>query len=136
MVRAGFPINRHILDAIELFTFVDKNEYLSLPSSQRLGITHEPVSDKNMLSASPLHSYTCVFRWFMLLVYHLQSGKLVWSPTSNADNASNKFCSDFFFEKTGLRIDQPTSDGVLLQQELLLDNALAIKMTLFSTFRH
>ena len=46
MVRAGFPINRQILDAKELFTFVDKDEYLSLPSSQRLGITHEPVSDK------------------------------------------------------------------------------------------
>ena len=108
IVRAGFPINRHILDAIELFTFVDKDEYLSLHSSQRLGITHEPVSDKNIFSPSPLHSYTCVF---MLLVYHSQLGKFVWSPTSNAVNASKKFCSDFLFEKTGLRIDQPTSDG-------------------------
>ena len=70
MVRAGFLINRQILDAKELYTFVDKDEYLSLPSSQRLGITHEPVSDKNILSASPLHGYICVFRWFMLLVYH------------------------------------------------------------------
>ena len=47
----------------------------------------------------------------MLLVYHLQSGKLLWSPTSNVVEASKKFCSDFLFEKTGLRIDQPTSDG-------------------------
>ena len=40
MIRAGFPINRHISDAKELFEYVDKDEYLSLPSSQMLGITH------------------------------------------------------------------------------------------------
>ena len=60
MVRAGFLINRQILDAKELYTFVDKDEYLSLPSSQRLGITHEPVSDKNILSASPLQLHMCI----------------------------------------------------------------------------
>ena len=55
MVMAGFPINRQILDAKELFSFVDKDEYLSLPSSQRLGITHEPVSTKIYYR---LHLYT------------------------------------------------------------------------------
>ena len=75
IVRGGFPINRNISDAIDLFNFVDKDEFLALPSIERLGITHEPVSDKNIMSASPLHSYTSVFRWFMLLVYHLHLEK-------------------------------------------------------------
>ena len=74
----------------------------------RLGITHEPVSDMNILSASPLHSYTCLFHWFMLLVYHLQSARFVWSPTSKPVETA---CTEFLFQKTGLRIDQPTSQG-------------------------
>ena len=77
LVRTGFPINRHIADAKELFNYVDRDEYLSLPHSDRLGMTHEPLSNINILSASHLHSYTCVFHWFMLLVYHLKSGRLV-----------------------------------------------------------
>ena len=89
LVRAGFPINRHIADAKELFNYVDTDEYLSLPHVDRLGITHEPLSDINILSASPLHSYTCVFHWFMLLVYHLKSGWLVWSPTSKPIETAN-----------------------------------------------
>ena len=76
MVRDWFPINRQISDSIGLLNFVDREEYLSLPSSDRLGITHEPVWNKNILPASPLQSYTCVFRWYMLLIYHLQSGKI------------------------------------------------------------
>ena len=111
LVRAGFPINRHIADAKELFNYVDRDEYLSLPHADRLGMTHEPLSDINILSASPLHSYTCVFHWFMLLVYHLKSGRLVWSPTSKPIETAKKFCSGFLFEKTGLRIDQPTPQG-------------------------
>ena len=107
MVRAGFPINRHISDAKELFGYVDKDEYLSLTSSQRLGITHEPISEINIMAASPLHSYTCVFRWYMLLIYHLQAGR----STSKHIETSRKFCSEFLLEKTGLRIDQPSSDG-------------------------
>ena len=31
LVRTGFPINRHIADAKELFNYVDRDEYLSLP---------------------------------------------------------------------------------------------------------
>ena len=111
MVRAGFPINRHISDAKELFEYVDKDDYLSLPSGQRLGITHEPISEINIMAASPLHSYTCVFRWYMLLIYHLQAGRLIWSPTSKQIETSRKFCCGFLFEKTGVLIDQPSSDG-------------------------
>ena len=48
IVRGGFPIN--ISDAIDLFNFVDKDEFLALPSIERLGITHESVSDKNIMS--------------------------------------------------------------------------------------
>ena len=45
LVRAGFPINMHIADAKELFNYVDRDEYLSLPHVDRLGMTHEPLSD-------------------------------------------------------------------------------------------
>ena len=111
LVRAGYPINRTVSDAIELFTFVDKDEFLNLTSTKRLAITHEPVSEKDIIPAAPLHSYTCIFRWYMMLIYHLQSGKFKWSPTSKHIEASKKFCSDFLFEKTGFRIDQVSSEG-------------------------
>ena len=111
LVRDGFPINRHISDAKDLFRYLDKDEFLSRSHMDRLGITHEPVSDMNILSASPLHSYTCLFHWFMLLVYHLQSARFVWSPTSKPVETARKFCTEFLFQKTGLRINQPTSQG-------------------------
>ena len=38
-----------------------------------------PVSNFNILPASPLHSYKCIFRWFNLLVYHLKDGQLEWT---------------------------------------------------------
>ena len=134
LVGAGFPINRHIADAKELFNYVDRDEYLSLPHADRLGMTHEPLSDINILSASPLHSYTCVFHWFMFLVYPLKSGRLVWSPTSKPIETAKKFCSGFLFEKTGLRIDQLTPQGRLLQQGILLGNVFPIKVILLHGF--
>ena len=64
------------------------------------------------MSASPIHSYNCVFRWYMLLlIYHLQAGKFTWSPTSKHIESSKNLCTDFLFKKTGLRIDQPSIDG-------------------------
>ena len=77
MVRAGFPINRQILDAKELFTFVDKDEYLSLPSSQRLGITHEPVSDK-IFYRLRLYTVTHVYLY----------GLCSWCTIYNVENLS------------------------------------------------
>ena len=41
LVRSGFPINRTISAARDIFASVDKNEYLSLPSQERFGLTHE-----------------------------------------------------------------------------------------------
>ena len=70
----GFPINRYITDAIQLFGEIeDSDSFFSLPSNERCNLTHEPTSTINILPASPLHSYTCIFRWFNLLVYHLNS---------------------------------------------------------------
>ena len=122
LFRAGFPINRHIAGAKELFNYVDRDEYSSLPHVDRLGMTHQPLSDVNILSASPLHSYTCVFHWFILLVYHLKSGSLVWSPTG------------FLFEKTCLRIDQPTPQGGTSSTGILLGNVFPIKVILLLGF--
>ena len=111
LVRCGFPINRTILSAKELFNSVDVDEFLSLPTQHRFGLTHEPISSIDIFPASPLHSYTCIFRWFMLVIYHLQSGADKWSPTSKKIQDSMKFTRNFLEEKTGMRIDQPSSDG-------------------------
>ncbi|KAI6651375.1 hypothetical protein LOD99_5342 [Oopsacas minuta] len=61
-VRSGFPINRLISDAWQLFDEVNEDDFFKLPSKQRLGITHKPTSDINIIAASPLHAYLCVFR--------------------------------------------------------------------------
>ena len=77
LIIQGFPINRHITDAIQLFGEIEDNDsFFSLPSNQRYNLTYEPISIINILPASPLHSYTCIFRWFTLLVYRLNCGKL------------------------------------------------------------
>ena len=78
LIRCGYPINRSISAAKEIFSSIDKEEFLALPSLERFGLTHEPISDIDVISASPLHSYTWVFRWYMILVYHLQSGSNKW----------------------------------------------------------
>ena len=111
LVRSGFPINRTVSAAREIFFSVNKDEFLSLPSQERFGLTHEPLSDIDIIPASPLHSYTCVFRWFMTLVYHLQSDSSKWSPTSLKLQSLLKFVRGFLQKKTGLKIDQPFSDG-------------------------
>ncbi|KAI6661435.1 hypothetical protein LOD99_13307 [Oopsacas minuta] len=111
LVRSGFPINRTITSAKEIFSIVDTKNYLLLPSKDRCGLTHEPISEIDIIPASPLHTYTCVFRWFMLLIYHIRSGTFKWWPTSRVIKESMKFTREFLCEKTGLRIDQPSSDG-------------------------
>ena len=87
-VTAGFAINRFISDAKLIFEEVNQEEYFKLSSKQRTGITHQPTSEINIVSASPFHAYLCVFRWFMLLIYHLDAGHKVWSPTNSKIQAS------------------------------------------------
>ncbi|KAI6658672.1 hypothetical protein LOD99_11018 [Oopsacas minuta] len=71
LVRSGFPINRTITSAKEIFSTADTENYLLLPSKDRSGLIHEPRSEIDRILASRLHTYTCVFRWFMLLIYHI-----------------------------------------------------------------
>ena len=52
-VNTGYPINRTIHDARALFEEVDEDEFLSLPSIQRFNLTHRPISDRDIVSASP-----------------------------------------------------------------------------------
>ncbi|KAI6648997.1 hypothetical protein LOD99_6880 [Oopsacas minuta] len=111
LIRDGFPINRSITSAKELFQSVNEVEFLSLSSNDRLGLTHQPISDIDIICSSPLHSYLCIFRWFMTVVYHLQSGARKWSPSSLGIKNSMKFVSGLLMEKTGMKIDQPSSDG-------------------------
>ena len=111
LIRNGFPINRSISAAKKNFLEVYKEEFLALPSIQRLGIKHEPISDIEIICASPLHAYTCIFRWFITLIYLLQFGTLRWSPSSTKIKESLKFTSAFLKEKTGLKIYQPCSEG-------------------------
>ncbi|KAI6661408.1 hypothetical protein LOD99_13279 [Oopsacas minuta] len=82
-ILLGYPINRNISDAIQLFgELEDIDDFFSLPKNQRFNLTHQPLSTIDILPASPLHSYTCIFRWLNLLVYHLNCNKLTWSPSS------------------------------------------------------
>ena len=83
----------------------------SLPSNERVNLTHLSVSTINITPASPLHSYTCIFRWFNLLVYHLNCGKFKWSPTSPTIKQSMIFVRTLVQEKTGLKVDQPDASG-------------------------
>ena len=86
LVVNGFRINITISDAIQLFgELEDIESFFSLPSNERYNLTYLPISTVNIIADSPLHSYTCmneVSMWFNLLVYHLHTGKLKWSPTS------------------------------------------------------
>ena len=97
-------------------------------------MTHEALSDINILSASPLHSYTCVFHWFMLLVYHLKSGKVSMVTHFKTNRNSQKFCSGFLFEKTGLRIDQPTPQGGTSSTRNIARYVFPLKMILLHGF--
>ena len=63
LVVDGFPINSIITNAAQLFSEIDDVDSLfALPSDDRYVITHKPISTININSASPLHSYTCIFR--------------------------------------------------------------------------
>ncbi|KAI6661463.1 hypothetical protein LOD99_13335 [Oopsacas minuta] len=110
-VRSGFPINRLISDAWQLFDDVNEDDFLKLPSKQRLGITHKPTSDINIIAASPLHAYLCVFRWYMLLIYHLDAGHKVWSPSNHKVNASMRRIRAILLEKCSFSVDIPSSQG-------------------------
>ena len=62
LVINGFPINRIIADAVQTYSEIDDAEsFFALPSDERYGITHKPISTININSASPFHSYTCIF---------------------------------------------------------------------------
>ena len=84
---------------------------MKLPSEKRYGLTHLPMSNIDILSASPLHSYLCVFRWFMLLIYHLDARQRKWSPTSPKIHQSMNRMRNLLLEKTGLHIDIPSCNG-------------------------
>ena len=54
LIRDGFPINRFIHDAKNLFNDVSNHEeFLNLDSKSRYGLTHPPISEKDILAVSP-----------------------------------------------------------------------------------
>ena len=97
IIQHGFPINRSIQIAREIFLEVDEDEYLARPPSTRFNITHKPISAIDILPASPLHGYTRfrIFSWLMNLVYHIQAGVRKWSPTSAKIESSKGFFPRF-----------------------------------------
>ena len=102
LVVDSFPINR-TTDAIQLFGELRCQVFFALPSNERCIIIHLPISNVNIIAASPLHSYMCVFRWSNLPVYHLHIRIFQWSPI--------KIVQKIVQEKTRLKIDQPDSSG-------------------------
>ena len=111
LIQQGFPINRSIDSANQIFDEMNEEEFLSLPSKERFGITHKPTSDVNILSASPLHGYLRVFGWFMQLVYHLQAGEKKSRPTSPKIRQSMEFVRSYLLEKLSIQIDCPSPQG-------------------------
>ncbi|KAI6658785.1 hypothetical protein LOD99_15110 [Oopsacas minuta] len=109
--RSGFPINRYITDANQLFDDINEDEIFALPSKKRCGITHHPTSEINILAASPLHAYLCVFRWYMLNIYHLDAGCKKWSPTCTKVQDSLKRIRSIIDAKCSIKIDIPSSQG-------------------------
>ena len=63
-VKDGFAINRKIQDARRLFEEVDEDDFLSLPTNKRFNLTHKPISEKDIISASPLHAHLRTFSCF------------------------------------------------------------------------
>ena len=110
-IQHGFPINRGIQQAREIFLEVDGDEFLSRPPSTRFNITHQPISAIDTLPASPLHGYIRIFSWLMNQLYHIQAGATKWSPTSPIIERSNLFVRNFLQEKTWIKIDFPNSQG-------------------------
>ncbi|KAI6656048.1 hypothetical protein LOD99_1782 [Oopsacas minuta] len=106
LILQGYPINRNISDAIQLFgELEDIDAFFSLPTIQRFNLTHQLLSTIDILPASPLHSYTCIFRWFNLLVYHLNCNKLTWSPPSKEIKDSMMDVRTIVKDVTGLQDD-------------------------------
>ena len=67
--KVWVPHNRTISAARDISLKSIEDEYLALPSQERFGLTRDEISEIDAIPASPLHSYTCVFRWYMILVY-------------------------------------------------------------------
>ena len=99
LIKQGFPINRSISLALKIFNEVDENEFISLPSKDRFGITHKPLLDENILSAFSLYGYLRIFRWFMQFVYHPQAGEKNWTPTSAKIRQSMEFVRSLLWKK-------------------------------------
>ena len=74
LVQQGFLVNRSIKSSNQIFHEIEEDEFLSLLSKERFGITHKPLSDIDILSTPPLHDYLRIFGGLMQLVYHLQAG--------------------------------------------------------------
>ena len=74
----------------------------------RYGLTHPPVSEKDILAVSPLHSYLCVFRWLMLVIYHLGAGTTKWSPSSSQVQTSMNRMRNLLLKETSYHIDLPS----------------------------
>ena len=123
LVQHGFPINRSVQLAREIFLEVDEDEFLARPSSIRFNITHKPISSIDILPASPLHGYIRIFSWLMNLAYHIQARVRKWSPTSAKIESSKKIVRDFLHQKTGIRIDFPNTQGEPQPLEMWQGNA-------------
>ena len=111
LCTASFAQIHDISFARALFEEVDEDEFLSLTSFQRFNLTHKPISDKDIFSASPLHAYLRTFSWFLLLVSHLQCGARKWSPTSSKIVAAKRFITNLIEEKINISIDAPSAQG-------------------------
>ena len=103
-------INRFIDSAIQIFTEVHVDEFLYF-LVKTIWLSHEQISEENILSASPLHVYLRIFGWFKLLVYRFQAGETKWAPTFPKIRQSMESVHGFLWERLSIKIDYPKSQG-------------------------
>ena len=79
IITPGFPINRYISDALEMFGEIeDKESLFSLHSNERVNLSN--VSTINIKGKKKKSLISSPYAKF--LVYHLNCGKYKWSPSS------------------------------------------------------
>ncbi|KAI6653036.1 hypothetical protein LOD99_3872 [Oopsacas minuta] len=135
IVQNGFPINRTISDARDVFDEVDEEEYLSLPTNKRFNLIHKPISGKDITSASPLHTYLRTLSWFLFLICHLQCGAIQkWSPPSPIILGTKKFITSLIEENLVYPLTHHQSMDEPPQPEMLFGDASHLAMILLQDF--
>ena len=129
-VGAGFPINRSLQQAQDIYDEMNIDGNMTGKSELRFGVTQQPLltdHDQMVMMVSPLHALLRTFDFIIKLISLLRAGITVWSENKNQLGRSFQFYKQakdevisVVKEKTHITIEVPdsTGKGGLLQQEM------------------